>query len=224
MARKHGLALIYDAAHAYGVRHRGESILSYGDASMVSLHATKLFHAAEGGFVVAKDAAVDEKVEWMRRFGHDGNEAYHGVGINAKMSELHAAMGLCVHRHLEEISAARHAACRAYDDGLAKINGVRKAFQLRESTEWNAAYYPIRFDSEELLIAVLEELSRAKIFPRRYFHPALHESLAIKEAADCPHASLAAREVICLPLGASTSSGDVARIMDALANVGISIS
>jgi len=126
VARKHGLALIYDAAHAYGVRYRGKSILSYGDASMVSLHATKLFHSVEGGFVVAKDPAVDTKIEWMRRFGHNGNEAYHGVGINAKMSEFHAAMGLCMHRHVEQVTVNRHAACLAYEEGISNIRGIKK--------------------------------------------------------------------------------------------------
>src|SRR5690606_32944148 len=88
IAAKPGIALIFDAAHAFGVRHKDKSILEYGDASMVSMHATKLFHSVEGGFVVAKDPALAEKMEWMRRFGHDGPEAFHGVGINAKMSEL----------------------------------------------------------------------------------------------------------------------------------------
>ena len=107
IASKHGLALIFDAAHAFGVRYKGKSILEYGDASMVSLHATKLLHAVEGGFVVAKDPLVAEKIEWMRRFGHKGPEEFYGVGINAKMSELHAAMGLCNLRHLEAILKKR---------------------------------------------------------------------------------------------------------------------
>ena len=111
IASKHGLAMIYDAAHAFGVRYKGKSILEYGDASMVSLHATKLMHAVEGGFVVARETEVAEKIEWMRRFGHKGPEAFHGVGINAKLSELHAAMGLCNMRHLSEIGEKRKAAC-----------------------------------------------------------------------------------------------------------------
>ena len=86
IAAKHGIAMIYDAAHAFGVTYNGKSLLEYGDASMVSLHATKLFHAVEGGFIVAKDPVVSEKMEWMRRFGHKGQEEFHGVGINAKMS------------------------------------------------------------------------------------------------------------------------------------------
>lgn len=215
VARKHGLALIYDAAHAYGVRYKGKSILSYGDASMVSLHATKLFHTVEGGFVIAKDPSVDEKIEWMRRFGHNGHDSYHGVGINAKMSELHAAMGLCVHRYLDQIMANRHAACRTYDEGMADLDGVQKAFKLREFSEWNAAYYPVRFESEDLLVAALNELKRSAIFPRRYFYPALHE-IDLPDHFSCalPIAEKASRQILCLPLGALTGKSDIVRILD----------
>lgn len=217
VARKHGLALIYDAAHAYGVRYRGKSILSYGDASMVSLHATKLFHTAEGGFVVAKDPAVDTKIEWMRRFGHHGNEAYHGIGINAKMSELHAAMGLCIHPYLDQIMANRHAACLAYEEGIAGLHGIGKAFRLRESSEWNASYFPVRFETEELLIATMEKMARAGIFPRRYFYPAIHQ-MGLVELADLtyPVAARSSKLILCLPLSARTNHDDIDRVVETM--------
>jgi dTDP-4-amino-4,6-dideoxygalactose transaminase len=214
VARKHGLALIYDAAHAYGVHYRGKSILSYGDASMVSLHATKLFHAVEGGFVVAKDPNVDTKIEWMRRFGHNGNEAFHGVGINAKMSEFHAAMGLCVHRHLNEILESRRSICRIYDAALEDLSEVRPAFILRDETDWNASYYPIRFNSEKSLLKALSDLDKENIMSRRYFYPALNEVLN-KQAA-CLIAEKASREILCLPLSVMINSRISTRVIDAL--------
>lgn len=218
LARKHGLALIYDAAHAYGVRYHGKSILSYGDASMVSLHATKLFHSVEGGFVVAKDPAVDQKIEWMRRFGHNGNEAFHGIGINAKMSELHAAMGLCVHRHLGEILANRRATCLAYDNAIARIHGVRKGFELRECSVWNASYYPVRFDSEDLLLRALAAMRHAEIFPRRYFYPAIHRiQMFANNHENFPNADAASREILCLPLSGDHSEEKHQKILSALA-------
>jgi dTDP-4-amino-4,6-dideoxygalactose transaminase len=220
IARKHGLALIYDAAHAYGVRYRGESILSYGDASMVSLHATKLFHSVEGGFVVCQDSAVAEKVEWMRRFGHDGQEAYHGVGINAKMSELHAAMGLCVLPYFDEIMRHRQAVCDAYHNGIKDLAGVRFGMTLRDSTQWNASYFPVRFESEALLLATVKKLEEVGVFPRRYFHPALHQiGLIAAPSSPCPVAEKTSREILCLPLSAQMNVADIDRIHTAISRI-----
>ena len=156
IASKHGLALIFDAAHAFGVSYKGKSILEYGDASMVSLHATKLLHAVEGGFVVAKDPAVAEKVEWMRRFGHKGPEEFHGLGINAKMSELHAAMGLCNLKYIEEILENRKAVCDAYDRAFLNMEAQDlRPYAYKSEASRNYAYYPLIFDSEEALLKTL---------------------------------------------------------------------
>ncbi len=220
VARKHGLALIYDAAHAYGVRYRGESILSYGDASMVSLHATKLFHSVEGGFVVCQDSAVAEKVEWMRRFGHDGQEAYHGVGINAKMSELHAAMGLCVLPYVDEIMRHRQAVCDAYHNGINDLAGVRFGMTLRDSTQWNSSYFPVRFESEALLLATVKKLEELGVFPRRYFYPSLHQiGLIAAPSSPCPVAEKTSREILCLPLSAQMNVADIERIHTAISRI-----
>lgn len=217
IAARHGIALVFDAAHAHGVVYQGRSILSYGDASMVSLHATKIFHACEGGYVVARDPGVSEKVEWMRRFGHDGHEDYHGVGINAKLSELHAAMGLCVCDRMADVMAGREEACKAYDDALKGVEGARFAIKLRETTQWNSAYYPLRFASEAILLAVLQEMESEGIMPRRYFYPALHSvGLPGVEPQSCPVADKVASEVMCLPLSARISEADRQRVIGAL--------
>ena len=205
IAAKHGLVIIYDAAHAFGVTYKGKSILEYGDASMVSLHATKLFHAVEGGFIVAKDPAVSEKMEWMRRFGHKGQEDFHGVGINAKLSELHAAMGLCNFNYFDEILAKRKAICDTYDQVIfiSQPSNLR-AIIYRDEAFRNYAYYPILLEPEEALLAAVTRLEAVGIYPRRYFYPTLDQvPELLPEALNCPIASSVSRTILCLPLSDS---------------------
>ena len=220
IAKKHGLALVFDAAHAFGVIYQGKSILEYGDASMVSLHATKLFHSVEGGFIVAKDAAVSEKMEWMRRFGHNGPEAFHGVGINAKLSEFHAAMGLCNLNHIDEILAKRKTICAAYDQALfsgqpsaavsceasgeARMIPPLSSIGYREGASRNFAYYPILFQSEGELLDAVVRLESKGIVPRRYFYPALDEVPELqREGSPCSISSGVSKRILCLPLSDS---------------------
>lgn len=235
IAKKYGFALIFDAAHAFGVTYSGKSVLEYGDASMVSLHATKLFHSVEGGFIVAKDAAVSEKMEWMRRFAHNGPEAFHGVGINAKLSEFHAAMGLCNLNHIDEILAKRKTICEAYDQALfsgqpsaavsceasgeARMIPPLSSIRYREGASRNFAYYPILFQSERELLDAVVRLESKGIVPRRYFYPALDQ---IDELGlfDCG-ASISldfADRILCLPLADSIEANDLSRIIEALQN------
>lgn len=216
IASKHGLALIFDAAHAFGVRYKGKSILEYGDASMVSLHATKLLHAVEGGFVVARDPAVAEKVEWMRRFGHTNHDGFHGVGINAKMSELHAAMGLCNLKHTEEILNNRKDVCRAYDEALSSLEYIFK-FPIREMTDWNYSYYPVIFDTEISLLSAIERLNAADIFPRRYFYPNL-SSCFCDDPEFCPVTEYVSDRILCLPISAQMNGDVVEKIVSILSN------
>lgn len=210
IAKKHGLALIYDAAHAFGVTYKGKSILNYGDASMVSLHATKLIHAVEGGLIVAKDPAVSEKMEWMRRFGHQGEEAFHGVGMNAKMSEFHAVMGLCCLNHIDEILRDRRQICDLYDDAFGFTNFEVIDSQVftqqlstntcREMASRNYAYYPVIFDSESRLLEVVNYLQAKSIFPRRYFYPSINTVNEIVDYASMPVSGDLSRRILCLPL------------------------
>lgn len=238
IAQKHGLAMIYDAAHAFGVRYKDKSILEYGDASMVSLHATKLMHSVEGGFVVAKDPAVAEKMEWMRRFGHKGQDDFHGVGTNAKMSEFHAAMGLCVLNHIDEIIAKRKAICDAYDRALHAEdrrsdmedgrghNAPTPISQLpspRPEVSRNYAYYPVVFKDETVLLSVLQHCNEAHIFPRRYFYPSLNEvcSLNSNYQPQVPVSSSVACRILCLPLSATLASSDWQRILKVLSSAAL---
>lgn len=215
---KHGIAVIYDAAHAFGVTYKGKSILDYGDASMVSLHATKLMHSVEGGFIVAKDPAVSEKMEWMRRFGHKGQDAFHGVGMNAKMSELHAAMGLCNLSHIDEIFDRRKVMCEAYDRALFVPHSIRglSALTYRSRAKRNYAYYPVFFDTEHVLLQVLEILKSMNIHARRYFYPSLDSSVFGDAGDGCTNSQSYALRSLCLPLAATYTDELVKRVRSAM--------
>ncbi len=216
IADKHGLALIYDAAHAFGVRYKGKSILEYGDASLVSTHATKLFHTVEGGFVVAKDTEVSEKVEWMRRFGHAGPEQFKGIGMNAKMSELHAAMGLSVMNHLPEILSGRRRVVEHYQSILDEKEGVSSAITLRDHCEWNYAYFPVVFDSEELLLRVMDRLKKNEIYARRYFYPSLDSLDFVGAPKNCPQSLSVSTRIACLPLNPNLKEEAIEKIVSCI--------
>ena len=217
IAEKHGIALIYDAAHAFGVTYKGKSILEYGDASMVSMHATKLMHSVEGGFIVSKDPVVSEKMEWMRRFGHKGQDEYHGVGINAKLSEFHAAMGLCNLKHIESILKKRKLICHSYDDTLYRKSKLIKDFILdpiryRPSTKRNYSYYPVIFETEKHLLDVVSKLERQEIFSRRYFYPSINTLPLEGDHNKSDVSEDVARRILCLPLYPSLEESTISLV------------
>ena len=214
---KYGLAVIYDAAHAFGVRYKGKSILEYGDVSMVSMHATKLFHTVEGGFIAAKDPRISEKMEWMRRFGHKGQDDFYGVGINAKLSEFHAAMGLCNLKCVDEIIEKRKEICDAYDAALFGSSSF-SLIMYREPGSRNFAYYPIIFDSEDGLLAALQCLEAVNVYPRRYFYPDLSACFAADNLA-CNRSIDISKRILCLPLSANLSLDQVGSIADKLISI-----
>ena len=219
IGQKHGLAVIYDAAHAFGVKHLGQSVLKFGDASMVSLHATKLMHSVEGGLVTSPDASVREKIEWMRRFGHNGPNEFHGVGINAKMSELHAAVGLCNLKYIDENIAKRLQIKSAYDEVLGRVSGVKFAFQLREEVDWNGAYYPVLAESAQRRAALEVALTKNAIFPRRYFHPPL--SSVFEEQTRIHSVDITndiCERILCLPMSCEMNEASVERVGRVLAS------
>jgi dTDP-4-amino-4,6-dideoxygalactose transaminase len=197
IAKKHKLKVIYDAAHCFGVTYNGQSVFNYGDVSTCSFHATKLFHTGEGGALFCQDEEVRETMWHKHNFGHNGPEAYHGLGINAKMSELQAAMGLAVLPYVDHIIEERHRICEFYDTHL-DFSFLQK-LKLREGTDWNYAYYPLILESEADLLKIKARLEAQKIFPRRYFYPSLEE-LPYTFSSNCPIAKDIAGRVLCLPL------------------------
>lgn len=197
IAKKHNLKVIYDAAHCFGVKYNGKSIFSFGDVSTCSFHATKIFHTGEGGCMITTDKELHEKLFYHHNFGHNGPEDFYGIGINAKTSELQAAMGLAVFNHLDEIFDGRKKAVEAYDKFL-DFSKIQK-LKIRENTLWNYHYYPIIFDSEETLLKVKEALNQENIFPRRYFYPSLN-TVKYLNGKVMPISESISKRIVCLPL------------------------
>lgn len=210
IGRKHDVPVIYDAAHAFGVKYNGQSLFQYGDINTCSFHATKLFHTGEGGAIVARDSSVFDKLYYSHNFGHDGYEKYHGLGINAKISELQAAMGLAMLPHMEEIKEARKTVVDLYD---ALLDDRVEKLAIRKGTEWNYSYYPILLVNESTLLKVEQALLDADVRPRRYFYPSLNK-LAYVADVSMPISEHIASRVLCLPLYVGLDEGTVNRVVD----------
>lgn len=197
IAKKHQLYVIYDAAHAFGVQYKGKSIFDYGHISTCSFHATKLFHTGEGGAMFANDSQLQSKLFYSHNFGHDGPLAFHGLGINGKMSELQAALGLTVLPYMETIIAERKKVVDFYNENLDFSN--LQALKIRGNTDWNYSYYPVIFENEEQLLRTQKDLNEANVFPRRYFYPSLNTIEYSKGKTMSISESICSR-VLCLPL------------------------
>ncbi|MBF0593179.1 MAG: DegT/DnrJ/EryC1/StrS family aminotransferase, partial [Nitrospirae bacterium] len=171
IAKRHALKVIYDASHAFGVDYDGGSVLEWGDISTLSFHATKIFHTAEGGAIVTDDDDVAARVRRMINFGITGPDSIEDLGINAKMSELHATLGLCVLDDMEKITASRRKVFERYETSLPA--GLQR--QRHESlASRNYGYYPVIFQTEGQLLDVKAKLNAKDIYPRRYFFPSLN--------------------------------------------------
>ncbi|WGK81285.1 DegT/DnrJ/EryC1/StrS family aminotransferase [Vibrio aestuarianus] len=208
IAKKHGLMVIYDAAHAFGVKYKGRSLLNYGDISTLSFHATKLFHTGEGGAVISNNDALTKKVNLLKRFGHNGEDEYLCEGINGKMSELHAAMGLSVLDKVDESILHRKKCSEIYDSLLVSNSSIIRP-QVKSELEYNYAYYPIVLSSEELMIKVRSALNIQSIYPRRYFYPSLNNLPYIELNNKCPISESASSRVLALPLSHDLSEKEV---------------
>ena len=215
IAKKHRLKVIYDGAHAFGVNYKGKSIFEYGDVTTCSFHATKLFHTGEGGAIFCKDPALFHQLYYSHNFGHNGPLAFHGLGINGKMSELQAAMGLAVLPYMQEILGDRSSVVSWYHEFL-KLDSL-EVLKIRNETNWNTAYYPVLFESESLLIEVQNSLQAAGVFPRRYFYPSLTQ-LPYVHQSTCEIASDISSRILCLPLFYGLSEKDVKGIASIINN------
>jgi len=197
IAKKHNLKVIYDAAHCFGVTYQGKSIFDYGDVSTCSFHATKLFHTGEGGAVFSNEKNLFDKIFYSHNFGHNGPLDFHGLGVNAKISELQAAMGLAVLPHLPTILSSRADIVEKYDNGL-DFSTVSK-LPIREDTVWNYSYYPVIFESEATLLNVQKALLEKDVLPRRYFYPSLN-TIRYTNGKPMPISESIASRILCLPL------------------------
>jgi dTDP-4-amino-4,6-dideoxygalactose transaminase len=199
IAKKHNLYVIYDGAHGFGARYKGQSLLSYGDLVTCSFHATKVFHTVEGGALMTNRPDWQQKLKFMRAFGHQGDN-YFFVGINGKNSELHAAMGLCVLPKIGQLIAGRKAVCDYYDAQLdwSKLKQPTWATELTR----NYSYYPVVFQSEDKLLEVMAYMIAKGVTPRRYFYPSLNKLHFLANTQPCPVSEDIAPRVLCLPLHA----------------------
>lgn len=211
IAKKHKLKVIYDAAHCFGVKFNGRSIFDFGDVSTCSFHATKLFHTGEGGAMFTSNSNLQHQLYYSHNFGHNGPLAFHGLGINGKMSELQAAMGLAVLPYIENIISERKKIVDYYNQYLdfSKL----KTLKIRDNTLWNYSYYPVIFESEEQLFKVEKMLNEAQIFPRRYFYPSLN-TIDYTESIKMPVSESIASRILCLPLYVGLSEDDSSKIVE----------
>jgi len=210
IAKKHNLHVIYDAAHCFGVKYKGQSIFNYGDVSTCSFHATKLFHTGEGGAAFVQNDKMKHEIFYRHNFGHNGPVKFHGLGTNAKMSELQAAMGLCVLPHISKIVEARKKVVDFYNDHL-DFNKLKK-LKIRSNTQWNYSYYPVIFENEAQLLINKEKLETEGIFPRRYFYPSL-DNLNYVNTQLCTNSNDIASRVLCLPLYGELTDEEQHRIV-----------
>lgn len=206
IAAKHNLYVIYDAAHSFGVRYNGNSIFEFGDVSTCSFHATKLFHTGEGGAVFCKDLNLFDRLYYSHNFGHDGHYEYHGLGINGKISELQAAMGLAVFPYVDEIIKARKNAVALYNK-LLDFSTIRR-MKVRENTEWNFSYYPIIFENENDLLIAQQALLEEGVLPRRYFYPSLN-TLHFVKSSKMEVSEKIASTILCLPIYKSLTNQEI---------------
>lgn len=205
LAKKHQLKVIYDAAHAFGIQYKGQSLLNFGDISTLSFHATKLFHTIEGGALIINDDALVQKARYLINFGIENTESIPELGTNAKMNEFEAAMGLCLLDDLELIREKRASIEKIYQDKLKNI----VQFQKRNiHASQNFSYFPIVLKSENELKTIQTALNKENIFPRRYFYPSLDTLKYIEPKQYCPIARDIAKRILCLPMYADLESND----------------
>ena len=221
IAARHRLRLLYDGAHAFGVRKDGIGIGAYGDATMFSFHATKLFHTAEGGAIACADAGLRHRIDRLKNFGIADQETVECVGINGKMSELQAALGLAVLDHMDAESARRRAILAIYDQRLRAVPGITLMPEL-PGVESSVQYCAIRIDAGEFGASrdeVHQTLKTYNVFARKYFFPLCsdypsYRDLPSADPALLPVARAAASQVLCLPLYGSLEHDAVHAICD----------
>ena len=224
IAKKYGLKVIYDAAHAFGETYKGEGVMNFGDMSMLSFHATKVFNTIEGGAVCYHDDSLTQKLNDLKNFGIHGPEEVAYIGGNAKMNEFQAAMGICNLRHLESEIAKRQAVVERYRSNLKNIDGI-KLCDPKSDVKSNYAYFPVVFDEKVFGASrneVMEKLAENGIGARKYFYPLTSVSPAFNEKYDpseTPVALHLSKRVLTLPLYADLSLDDVDRICSIILSV-----
>ena len=218
IARRHDLKVIYDGAHAFGVTYKGESLLKHGDAATLSFHATKLFHTLEGGAIVFKRKQDLETARLMINFGLAGPNQINELGINAKMNEFQAAIGLCVRDEMALVTQARK---KAYDHYTESLAGRLKVQKWNESSQNNYAYYPVVLKYQTSLLETLEALEKDGIQARRYFFPSLNTLPISSVKSTMRHSEQLSEHILCLPIYAGLDELGQSQIEEIILQYGV---
>ncbi len=226
IARRHHLRLIYDAAHAFGVQVAGRPIAHFGDMSMFSFHATKLYHSLEGGLLAFRDSGLKKTLDYLKNFGFENEVEVVMPGTNAKMNEVQALMGCMMLQYLDELIDKRRQIAQIYRERLADVPGLKLAPPLREEVRYNYAYMPVEIEEQEFGAtrdALHEELKRYNVYTRRYFYPlicdyACYRNLAVRNPLEV--ARRVASRILTLPIYPDLALEDVHRICEILRFIG----
>lgn len=224
IARKHRLKVIYDAAHTFGVTYKGIPAAQYGDLSVLSFHATKVFSTVEGGAVVYHEPEIGRELYSLKNFGIRSEVTIDGVGANAKMDELRAIMGLCNLQNIDREIAKRKVVFETYMEQLAGIKGLTLPF-VQEHVRSNYAYFPVLFDADILGTdrdTVYEELQKRNVYTRKYFYPLINDMdcyRTVYSSKETPVAQRVAGSVLTLPIYADLETETVSYICDAIKEI-----
>lgn len=221
----YGLKIIYDAAHAFGVQIKGNSILNFGDLSVLSFHATKVFTTFEGGAIICHDEKMKERIDYLKNFGFAGETTVIAPGINAKMNEFQAALGILQLKYFDECINKRKKITEIYREELKNIKGTRFLKDI-DSIKHNYAYFPIFIDEKEYGMKrdeLYEKLKEHNIYGRRYFYPLISQFPAYRgldsaKLGNLPIAEKITRDVICLPIYPDLSNENIIKIKDIIIN------
>ena len=211
IANKHNLKVVYDAAHAFDVKYKNQSVLNYGDISTLSFHSTKLFHSIEGGALIINDDELVQKARYLINFGIKNTEEIPHLGTNAKMNEFEAAMGLCV---LDEIENIKNSRKEVYETYQKELNGIVQFQEQNKNATENYSYFPIVFKTEEQLLKVQKALNDENIFPRRYFYPSLDTLEYIEPKQECKISRDISKRILCLPIYAELTKAEQNSILN----------
>ncbi|MDI5846677.1 dTDP-4-amino-4,6-dideoxy-D-glucose aminotransferase VioA [Shewanella xiamenensis] len=225
IAKKHGLKVIYDAAHAFGINYKGQSLLNYGDLSILSFHATKVFNTFEGGAVISPNAETKLQIDRLKNFGIEDELTVTAVGINGKMSEINAAFGLVQLRHISQAIEQRKVIDHHYREKLAEIEGIRVPIPSKFSNS-NYSYFPILVESSYSLTRddLYEKLKKNNILSRRYFYPlisnmSMYKGLESASIDHLPYANDTSNKVLCIPIFNEMSIADANLVIDLIRDI-----
>lgn len=218
IADTYGLKVIYDAAHAFGVNYKGESLLKHGDLSILSFHATKVFNTFEGGAIICPDAKIKKRIDDLKNFGYAGEVTVVATGINAKMNEMQAAFGLLQLKHIDKALEKRHVIDVLYREELSSASGIT-CLSLPENTKYNYSYFPVVIEKDYPISReeLYKKLRSCGIYARLYFYPLISEfpmyrGLPSAAQSNLPVARNVADHVLCLPIYPDLENESIERI------------